>query len=176
MIRRSGQSNKFASRTAVVWVAVLTIGLFACATDDGDIGADTGETGSEFSQGETRDTSVADTTVAGSDLDLGVVYFDYDRYEIRQDARTLLKSDADGIMGGRSTVTVEGHTDERGDEEYNLALGERRANAVKKYLVNLGVPSSKLRIVSYGETKPAVQGHDEAAWRWNRRAEFRGSN
>ena len=68
---------------------------------------------------------------------------------------------------------MEGHCDERGSEEYNLALGERRANAVRQYLVNLGVTNSTLDTVSFGESKPAVQGHDESAWRWNRRAEFR---
>ena len=67
---------------------------------------------------------------------------------------------------------IEGHADERGSEEYNLALGERRAEAVRKYLAALGVPSSQMRIVSYGESRPAVTGHDESAWGLNRRAEF----
>ena len=71
-------------------------------------------------------------------------------------------------------MTIEGHCDERGSEEYNLALGERRANAVKRYMVDLGVPSSQLRTVSFGEAKPAVVGHDESAWRYNRRTEFKG--
>ena len=69
-------------------------------------------------------------------------------------------------------MTVEGHCDERGSTEYNLALGERRANAVKRYLVDLGVPSNSLRTVSFGEERAAVQGHDESAWRYNRRADF----
>ena len=69
-------------------------------------------------------------------------------------------------------ITVEGNTDERGSEEYNLALGERRATAVKRYLVDLGVPGSRLRTVSFGEAKPAVPGHDESAWRYNRRSDF----
>ena len=70
-------------------------------------------------------------------------------------------------------VVIEGHADERGSEEYNLALGERRAEAVRRYLEALGVAESQLRIVSYGESKPAALGSDEAAWRLNRRAEFR---
>jgi peptidoglycan-associated lipoprotein len=69
-------------------------------------------------------------------------------------------------------VTVQGHTDERGSQEYNLALGERRASAVKRYLVDLGVSASRLRLVSFGEAKAAVPGHDESAWRYNRRSEF----
>ena len=72
-------------------------------------------------------------------------------------------------------ITIEGHCDERGSEEYNLALGERRASGVKRYLVDLGVPASRLRTVSFGEAKPAVVGHDESAWRYNRRAEFKSS-
>ncbi len=73
------------------------------------------------------------------------------------------------------TITLEGHTDERGTEEYNLALGERRANAVMQYLVDLGVPTGRMITVSFGEGSPAVQGHDESAWRWNRRVEFKVS-
>jgi peptidoglycan-associated lipoprotein len=69
-------------------------------------------------------------------------------------------------------ITIEGHCDERGSEEYNLALGERRAAAVRQYLVDSGVSAGKLDTVSFGEAKPAVQGHDESAWRWNRRGEF----
>ena len=67
---------------------------------------------------------------------------------------------------------MEGHCDERGSEEYNLALGDRRAHAVQRSLVDLGVSSSRLRTVSFGEAKPAVQGHNESAWRYNRRSEF----
>ena len=103
------------------------------------------------------------------------VYFDFDRYEIREDAKPVLRSNARGIKSNSrlGNITIEGHCDERGSEEYNLALGERRANGVKRYLVDLGVPSSRLRTVSFGEAKPAVMGHDESAWRYNRRAEFR---
>ena len=70
-------------------------------------------------------------------------------------------------------VTIEGHCDERGSSEYNMALGQRRAMAVEKYLVDLGVPKSRFQVVSYGESKPAVAGHDESAWRYNRRAAMR---
>ena len=79
----------------------------------------------------------------------------------------------ESLRRANASVTIEGHCDERGDEEYNLALGERRASSVKRYLQNLGVASGSMRTMSYGEAKPAVQGHDESAWRWNRRAEFR---
>lgn len=107
--------------------------------------------------------------------ELATVYFDYDRSDVREDARRGLRSNSTAIQNnaGWGTVTLEGHCDERGSEEYNLALGERRATAAKRYLVDLGVPSSRVQTVSFGETSPAVQGHDESAWQWNRRVEFR---
>jgi len=108
---------------------------------------------------------------------LGAVYFDYDRATLRPDAAATLKSHAEKIRSFPSWayLTVEGHCDERGTEEYNLALGDRRADAVKRYLVTLGIPADKIRTVSYGELKPAVPGHDETAWSKNRRAEFQVS-
>jgi peptidoglycan-associated lipoprotein len=107
--------------------------------------------------------------------ELASIYFDYDSAAIRSDARATLKANAGAIQNRDEwrTVIVEGHTDERGSEEYNLALGEQRANATRQYLEDLGVPGSRMRVVSFGETAPAVQGNDESAWRWNRRVEFR---
>jgi peptidoglycan-associated lipoprotein len=111
----------------------------------------------------------------GAMTDLNAVYFDFDRYDIRADAKPTLRANADAILADSSggTITIEGHCDERGSEEYNLALGDRRASGVKQYLVNLGVPASRLRTVSFGEAKPAVPGHTEDAWRYNRRSEFK---
>lgn len=106
--------------------------------------------------------------------DLKTVYFDFDRSDIRRDQTATLKGNADAINKHTEwrTITVEGHCDERGTEEYNLALGDRRASAGKKYLENLGISPSKLVTVSLGESQPAVQGHDESAWSKSRRAEF----
>lgn len=106
--------------------------------------------------------------------DLRTVYFDFDRSDIRGDQKPTLKNNADAISRHAEwkTITVEGHTDERGTEEYNLALGDRRAQSAKQYLQNLGVSGSKLVTVSLGESQPAVAGHDESAWAKNRRAEF----
>jgi len=104
--------------------------------------------------------------------ELETVYFDYDQSVIRDDQRATLGTNAGTIKSRNLTrFTVEGHCDERGSDEYNLALGERRANAVKQYLVDSGV-SASVDTVSYGESRPAVQGSDESAWRMNRRAEF----
>ena len=104
--------------------------------------------------------------------ELGAIYFDYDSSSVRDDARPVLRANAEALRTVNAEVTIEGHCDERGSEEYNLALGESRAASVKKYLSNLGVSSSQMRTLSYGEAKPAAMGHDESAWRWNRRSEF----
>ncbi len=133
--------------------------------------------GSEFRQASTASDSgtLPDTKpIAG----LQTVHFDYNRFELRNDARAALKSNARAIKKHKQwgALTVEGHCDSRGSEEYNLALGERRANAVRRYLIDLGVDGSRLRSVSFGEARPAVPGHDENAWRYNRRSEFQGGS
>lgn len=101
-------------------------------------------------------------------------YFDFDKSELRQDARDTLSKNADIMLKTKTDVNVkiEGHCDERGSLEYNLALGERRAKSALQYLLTLGVPAKRLSTVSYGEEKPAVQGSNEEAWAKNRRAEF----
>ena len=109
---------------------------------------------------------------------LETVYFDFDRSNIRPDMESTLRANANAIKSERGwgTITLEGHCDERGSEEYNLALGDRRAMSVKRYFVDLGVPSTSLETVSFGEAKPAVMGHDESAWRYNRRVDFAVGN
>jgi len=115
-----------------------------------------------------------DAETASLEAQLSPIYFDYDRSTLRPEAADKLKAHAERIRSFPewASVTIQGHCDERGTEEYNLALGDRRADAVKRYLVTLGVPESRLRTVSYGELQPAVGGHDETAWSRNRRAEF----
>jgi peptidoglycan-associated lipoprotein len=102
------------------------------------------------------------------------IYFETDRALVREDARETLKRHALAIQQHAEwgVVTIEGHCDERGSDEYNLALGDRRAAAVARYLSDLGVPSSRFQTRTYGEARPAVAGHDETAWRQNRRAEL----
>jgi len=106
-------------------------------------------------------------------LMLADVYFDYDRFVIRSDARAVLETNARRLKAenGRKFL-IEGHCDERGTVEYNLVLGERRAQTVKQYLQDLGVPSSQLQITSYGKEKPFCIDHSEACWQSNRRAHF----
>jgi peptidoglycan-associated lipoprotein len=105
---------------------------------------------------------------------LAPVYFDMDRAVLHAEARASLEARAEVIQQHPEwgVVTIQGHCDERGSDEYNLALGERRATAVKNYLVDLGVPGTRLVTVTFGESVPAVAGHDERAWRYNRRSEL----
>jgi peptidoglycan-associated lipoprotein len=102
-------------------------------------------------------------------------YFDYDKHTIRPDAQAALRSDAQTLgdiikQYPDFHLTVEGYCDERGSEEYNLALGDARAKQAKEYLANMGVPGDQLRVISYGKDKPVCSDHDEDCWQKNRRA------
>ena len=98
------------------------------------------------------------------------VFFDYDSYEIRPDAQNTLQQQAAWLQQyGQYSVLIEGHCDERGTREYNLALGERRANSVRNYLVALGIDGNRIQTISYGKERPEVPGSDESAWAQNRR-------
>ncbi len=101
------------------------------------------------------------------------IYFDFDDFSLSEKAKKTLVEDAAWLMNNpQEVIVIEGNCDERGTEEYNIALGERRASSAKRYLINLGVKSSQLSTISYGEEKPADQGNDEEAWAKNRRDEF----
>ncbi|MEN6532929.1 MAG: peptidoglycan-associated lipoprotein Pal [Bryobacteraceae bacterium] len=105
------------------------------------------------------------------------VYFDYDKFDVREDARATLTKDADAIKAiisdfPEAKITLEGHCDERGSAEYNLALGDRRATAAKDFLVQLGVASDKLNTISYGKERPQCTESNESCWQKNRRAHF----
>jgi len=101
------------------------------------------------------------------------VYFDYDKDEIRDDQKATLDAKV-GIMNANSAVRlrIAGHTDDRGSDEYNLALGQRRAASVQRYLVSRGLTASRFETVSFGKERPAAQGENEDAWSKNRRGEF----
>ena len=104
---------------------------------------------------------------------LGDVFFDYQKDEIRDEGRGVLQQDAAWLKQHPSTrVAIEGHCDERGTAEYNLALGSRRAEAVRSYLVNLGIPTDRLNVLSYGKEAPFCKGDGESCWRQNRRDHF----
>lgn len=161
-------------------VAALVIGGAGCATDGTDTTSSrddamgSGETGSEFKDGS---GDMGSSSSRGSSQTIGeleTVYFDYDKSNIGSSSGATLRANAAQIQSNESwgQIVVQGNTDERGSEEYNLALGERRAMVVKRYLVDLGVPSNRLRTVSFGEATPAVPGHSESAYRYNRRSDF----
>lgn len=101
------------------------------------------------------------------------VYYDFDQSSIKAGQKERIENNAMYLKdNSRVMVTVEGNCDERGTNEYNMALGERRALGAKKYLMNLGVPGNRISTISYGEEKPLNHGHDELAWSQNRRADF----
>ncbi len=101
------------------------------------------------------------------------VYFDFDKSEITSEAREIIEAHAQYLSANPSLrIIVEGHGDERGTREYNLSLGERRGQTVQQVMTLLGVSSTQIEVVSYGEERPAVMGHDENAWAMNRRVEF----
>lgn len=102
-----------------------------------------------------------------------VVYFDFDRSDVKDEFRDIVAAHAQYLASHpNASVTLEGHADERGTREYNIALGERRVAAVKRVLTLQGAAASQLNTISYGEERPASLGHDDAAWALNRRAEF----
>ena len=121
-----------------------------------------GTMGSPPEPGAAAGTAVAD------------VFFAFDSADLTPAARDALGADAAAMNRLGGNYQIEGHCDERGSAEYNLALGDRRARAVKDYLVSLGVDPARLSTISYGEERPFAEGHDEASWAQNRRAHFVG--
>ncbi len=117
---------------------------------------------------------VQEPTAASKPSAMKTIYFTFDSSSLSDEARQVLAQNAQWIKANPSAqVTLEGHTDERGSDTYNLALGERRATAAQQYLIALGVPADQLQTLSYGEEKPAATGENEAAWSQNRRVEFK---
>jgi len=122
------------------------------------------------------ETDIADKgTGAAASANLQDVFFDFDQSAITDQAKTLLKGNADWLLAHRDVrLRIEGTTDERGTDQYNLALGERRAQAVKQYLVSLGVEAGRMETISYGEEKQYCKESNESCWSQNRRAHFTG--
>lgn len=116
----------------------------------------------------------ADTSVEEASEALDRIFFEFDQYTLTAEARKVLSDNAEYLKNNPEVkVLIEGHTDERGSDEYNLALGEKRAMAVKNYMTSLGVEPDRLSVISYGEELPLDPGHGEEAWSRNRRAEFK---
>lgn len=118
-------------------------------------------------------SSTPPPATAGKESPLKDVFFDYDKSTIRDDVKANLNEDIQWLNANPTAqITIEGHCDERGTAEYNLALGQRRAKAARDYLVAAGIDAGRIKTVSFGKERPFVLGHDEAAWKWNRRAHF----
>lgn len=162
---------------ALRFVSVLAALLLLAACDTASQGTEgAGGTGGVAGSNAGTTSAQLPGPKPGSAEDLVVnvgdrVFFDFDKYNLKPEARETLQRQAEWLKKYPSvTVTVQGHCDERGTREYNLALGERRANSAKNYLVALGVNPNRIKTISYGKERPAVVGSNEAAWAQNRRA------
>jgi peptidoglycan-associated lipoprotein len=170
------------SKTRVFWVVLLVAIMAGCsskggpkdggvAVEDRGTSADGGAVTSGMGGAATFDSSVLDDP--DSPLSRRVIYFEYDSAEITAaDMDTLLAHAAVLAAYPGQKIVLEGHTDERGSREYNIALGDRRGQSVQRILELNGVSFDQVGVVSYGEEKPAAEGHSEAAWRLNRRVEI----
>ena len=150
---------------------LLTVFVSACATKPKD-SASTSGAGSSASAEESVSS---ESVLPGSQEDLIVnvgdrVFFNYNSAELDSDAQELLQDQVAWIKQHDVSITIEGHCDERGTREYNLALGEKRAQAVKNFLTQMGIDSSKVSTISYGKERPAVIGSNDGAWSQNRRS------
>jgi peptidoglycan-associated lipoprotein len=155
------------NKTALAIASALLL-LGACSSSSTDEGSANGAGGMGAGMG--NGMGVLGTTTDGQNV-TDRVFFAYDSSVLTGEAQSTLDRQAAWLkQNGNTNVTLEGHCDERGTREYNIALGERRANAAKDYLVSAGVPESRISTISYGKERPAVTGHDESAWSQNRRA------
>lgn len=155
--------NLFVKSLAIASAVLL---LAACDTTS-DSSSSKDSSGMSGTGGPVRPGSQEDLSQNVGDR----VFFDYDSAELTAEAQRTLERQAAWLKQyGSLSITVEGHADERGTREYNLALGERRAASTKKYLVGLGIPANRVATISYGKERPAVIGSDESAWGQNRRA------
>lgn len=167
------------SKRWMMWMAVGLVAAVAMGSgckkktpgtgmDDGGIGGKLGGIGDGTGVGNRPDMNALET--AGQ---FPAVYFEYDSAQVKESERAKVETVAQNLKkSSAGGVIVEGHCDERGSAEYNLALGERRASAVRAYLQTLGVDAARIQTKSFGKEKPVAMGHDEESWSKNRRAEF----
>lgn len=172
-------------QSKLVALALSVLLVAGCATKQGETDSEIVDPNAGPSTSGTSEQGIYGTDY-GQEFDSGLqdnnqaallgtttFYFEFDSSSLRPDALVALDAHAQDLKRSGRQVVLEGHTDERGTREYNMALGERRAQAVKRYLVLQGVSSSQLEVVSYGEESPSAAGHDEQAWSLNRRVELR---
>lgn len=160
-------------------VVVAAAFLLAACSTASEEEADTGSAGDSGASTTVQDTQVTATPEGakpGSQLDLEInvgdrVFFDFDKSTLQPEGRTTIEQWAAWLKTyPANKLIIEGHADERGTREYNLALGERRANASREYLVSLGIDPNRIRTISFGKERPAIPASNERAWAQNRRA------
>lgn len=167
------------SMGVIVLACLMAVAMGGCSNDP-ETSINPGLTASDPSSGPSNEITTRvelpefDSDILfGPDGRLGTIFFDYNSYALRPDALETLQANASEIKNAPSVVIqIEGHCDERGTQEYNLALGERRALATREHLINLGISGDRLITISYGEEDPVATGHDESAWSQNRRSQF----
>lgn len=157
-------------------VLVLVAGCSSTPKDDGSVSSQGDMMSTTTTQTAPVDTNMAGAPVPGSQQDLVVnvgdrIFFGYDQHDLTSEARSIVERQAQWLKTyGNVNITVEGHADERGTREYNLALGEKRAMVVRNYLIANGVAPTRVQTISYGKERPAVMGGDDTSWAQNRRA------
>ncbi len=175
--------NSIKTTIAVLAAAAAMAGCSSVKLDDAPVetrnptsGSAAAGTGVATGSGGQSQVAPVDLTAstAGADTNLPrIIYFDFDSFAVKDEYRPTIDSYAKALVADRKKhLAVEGHTDERGGSEYNLALGQKRAEAVSKSLTLLGAGDTQVEAVSFGKERPAVQGHEEAIWAKNRRAEL----
>jgi peptidoglycan-associated lipoprotein len=180
---RGGWADSFKGTTRAVGVVaiVLALALFGCSSQQAKPGAGQGEAGQggmgESGMGGAGGSSLAQlqkgTLGAGGQGPLSDIHFEYNDYTIRDQDGEILRTNADWLQKNAGTrVQIEGHCDERGSEEYNIALGAKRAQAAKDYLQTLGIPAERMSTISYGKELPLCTEHTEECWAQNRRDHF----
>jgi len=163
--------NRILRHGFLLALVIITLAGFGCAKKE--VTDPQGSGGGQIYDGDELPLTEQERQAAMR-ISNGVIYFAYDSYALDTTAKSILTQSAEIIRQFPALrVTIEGHCDERGTEEYNLALGERRARAAYDFLLNLGISSNQLEMVSFGKLHPAVQGGGESAWSKNRRDEFK---
>jgi len=170
---------------SLLLVFVSAVFLAACEGTTGTVKDDSATTSGSAASGSSSGGATSSGMSSGggwtghpldnpdSPLSNRTVYFEFDKSEIQSEDRPILEAHAKYLSENPSaSVTLEGHADERGTREYNMGLGERRANAVRQFVSLLGASGQQLRTISYGEERPAAMGHNEEAWALNRRVEI----
>jgi len=173
-------------RLSYAVLALLAAGLTGCATTDtqqdpnaaasssSSTSSSSATTGSRSGSGVGTGSQGGAVPPVGQAPDLKrSVYYEFDKYEIKPEYRTLVESHARWLKANpQARLTIEGNADEQGSREYNLALGQRRAESVSKLMTLMGVRAEQVEAISYGEERPRINGHDEKAWAENRRSDF----